>query len=287
VGRGLGELLTLPRVRVLPVGDDPLRGRRDHRRIREETRDRGGAARELRGDRGVIDDAVDRYRPGVSFGAAWKDRVVERSVERAAASHRDRRTYNSISLRALRPATRTVQAALELSHEGDTSLTVQQVIDRADVSLQTFYRHFPGKDDLMLAVIEEEVAQGAETYRKKALRLDDPTARVEAVVKGPFARSERSRLIPREHLRLLDTRARDVWAADAPCRNLLSEMISAAQDVGRFSGVDADDEADMITTLVLSRYHNLVLGAGRRSFAQEGAHIWAFCLAALSRGRPS
>jgi AcrR family transcriptional regulator len=203
----------------------------------------------------VIDDAESRHRSGVSFGAAWKDRVVERSVERAAASHRDRRTYNSISLRALRPATRTVQAALDLSHEGDTSFTVQQVIDRADVSLQTFYRHFQGKDDLMLAVIEEEVASGAETYRKKALRFDDPTAR-----------------------------ARDVWAADAPYRNLVSEMITAAQDSGCFGAVDADEEADMITTLVLSRYHSLVLGAEVRSFSREAAHIWAFCLAALDRG---
>jgi AcrR family transcriptional regulator len=234
----------------------------------------------------VIDDAESRHRSGVSFGAAWKDRVVERSVERAAASHRDRRTYNSISLRALRPATRTVQAALDLSHEGDTSFTVQQVIDRADVSLQTFYRHFQGKDDLMLAVIEEEVASGAETYRKKALRFDDPTARVEAVIKGPFARTERrtSRAIPREHLRLLDARARDVWAADAPYRNLVSEMITAAQDSGCFGAVDADEEADMITTLVLSRYHSLVLGAEVRSFSREAAHIWAFCLAALDRG---
>ncbi len=225
----------------------------------------------------------------VTFGAAWKDRVVQRSVQRAAASQRDRRSHDVIARRALRPATRIVQAALALSHEAETtSFTVQEAIDRADVSLQTFYRHFPSKDDLMLAVIEEEVAAGADGYRKKALRLDDPAARVEAVVKGPFARSERPSYatIPREHLRLLDTRASDVWAADAPYRDLLSEMIHAAQDAGQFSGVDADEEAEMIAVLVLSRFHNLVLGAQRRSFAQEGAHIWAFCHAALSRDRP-
>ena len=138
----------------------------------------------------------------------------------------------------------------------------------------------------MLAVIEEEVAGAAETYRERALRVDDPTARVQAVVKGPFVRSRRSssRSIPREHLRLLDTRALDVWAADAPYRNLLAEMISAAQGAGRFGGVNAEDEADMITTLVLSRYHNLVLGAGTRSFQREAASIWAFCHAAISRG---
>jgi AcrR family transcriptional regulator len=225
----------------------------------------------------------------MTSGAAWKDRVVERSVRRAESSPRDRRTYEAIARRALRPATRIVQASLELSHEADTtSFTVQEVIERADVSLQTFYRHFQSKDDLILAVIEEEVAAGAEGYRKKALRLDDPTARIEAIVKGPFTHSERpptSPTVPREHLRLLDTRASDVWAADAPYRDLLSEMIKAAQDAGRFVGVDANEEADMITTLVLSRFHNIVLGAQRRSYAREASHIWAFCLAALSRGR--
>lgn len=219
----------------------------------------------------------------------WKDRVVERSVQRAEASPGDRRTYDSIARRALRPATRIVQAALELSREADArSLTVQEVIERADVSLQTFYRHFQSKDDLILAVIEEEVAAGAEGYRKKALRLDDPVSRVEAIVKGPFSGMDRpssSSAVPREHLRLLDTRASDVWAADAPYRDLLSEMIKSAQASGRFVGVDADEEADMITTLVLNRFHSIVLGAQRRSYAREASHIWAFCLAALNRER--
>jgi TetR/AcrR family transcriptional regulator len=157
------------------------------------------------------------------------------------------------------------------------------------VALQTFYRHFVGKDDLILAVIEEEVASGAETYRKKILRLDDPVAKVEAVVKGPFSRGKRSSslTITREHLRLLETHAKEVWAADAPYRNLLAQTISLAQDAGRFKGVNADEEADMITTLVLSRYHDLVLGAGSRSFAREATHIWSFCLAALRRGNQS
>ena len=226
------------------------------------------------------------YPDAVNSGTTWMDRVVARSVERAAASPRDRRTPSSIAQRALRPATRIVQAATELSHQDDTaSFTVQDVIDRADVSLQTFYRHFGGKDDLILALIEEEVTRGAEGYRKRLARLDDPVARVESVIKGPFARGSRRDpgMVTREHIRLLDTHAREVWAADAPYRNLLAETIRAAQDAGEFLGVDADEEADMITTLVLSRFHQLVLGAESRSFAREAGHIWAFCLAALSR----
>jgi TetR/AcrR family transcriptional regulator len=223
----------------------------------------------------------------VSTEANWKARVIERSVERAAASPRDRRTYHSIAKRALRPTSIMVQAAIELSVEaGTASFTVQDVLERANVSLQTFYRHFRSKDDLLLAVIEESVRTATESFREKAMRLADPVARVGSVVKAPFISRRDTRLSPtitREHLRLLDGHAREVRGADDSYRELLTEAIVAAQEAGRFPGVDAIEEAEMIMTLVLSRYHNLVLGVETRSHAREASHIWAFCLAALSR----
>ena len=146
-------------------------------------------------------DSGASYPAPVSFGAAWKDRVVERSVERTAASARDRRTPASVARRALRPATRIVQAAIELAHEGETtSFTVQEVVDRAEVALQTFYRHFSSKDDLILAVIEEEVTQAASLYQKRALRLDDPVAQRRIDSKGPFL-TDRKTLFPYDHTR--------------------------------------------------------------------------------------
>lgn len=233
----------------------------------------------------IADD--QRYPVVVTTEANWKARVVERSVERAAASPRDRRTYNSIAKRALRPTSMMVQAAIELAREaGTASFTVQDVLVRANVSLQTFYRHFQSKDDLLLALIEESVRTSTEKYRENAIRLADPVARVASVVKAPFIGRRDTRLSPtitREHLRLLESHAREVRAADDSYRELLTETIVAAQEAGRFSGVDALEEADMIMTLVLSRYHNLVLAVETRSYAREAAHIWAFCLAALSR----
>jgi hypothetical protein len=37
-------------------------------------------------------------------------------------------------------------------------------------------------------------------------------------------------------------------------------------------------------SIVLSRYHNLVLGVVTHSFAREAEHVWSFCHAALCRG---
>jgi AcrR family transcriptional regulator len=219
----------------------------------------------------------------------WRARVVDRSVERAAASPGDRRTPESIARRALRPTTGMVKAAMELAEErGGASFTVQDVLLRAGVSLQTFYRHFPGKDELILAVIEESVCAQTASYRREIAGIEDPVARVEFIVKAPFLGGKRRSLSPmivREHLRLMEDHAREVRAADDSYREVLREAIEAAQAAHRFAGVDAAEESEMIMALVLTRYHNFVLGVVARSATKEAEHVWRFCLAALDRPR--
>jgi len=225
----------------------------------------------------------------VSDEARWKIRVIERSVERAAGSGGNRRAHESIAARALRPTARIVQSASELAQESTGApFTVREILGRAHVSLQTFYRHFGSKDDLLLAVIEESVTRSAERFRARAFSLDDPVARVEYVVKAPFASPPKgmSATITREHLRLLEDHAREVEAADDAYRRLLADTIRSAQEDGWFLGLEAEEEADTIMTLVLARYHGLVLGIASRSLADEAGQIWAFCQAALSRGGP-
>jgi len=218
----------------------------------------------------------------------WRERVVARSVQRAASSPRDRRSRDSIARRALRPTTKMVHVAVELAQErGLDSFTVQDVLKRADVSIQTFYRHFDSKDELLLAVLEEAVTAQAAEYRRRISQLRDPVARVEYVVKAPFlGRIDRrlSPLIVREHLHLMERYAREVRAADESYRELLREAIVDAQDAGHFKNVGAADEAELIMALVLTRYHNLLLRVVTRSASSEAEHLWEFCRAALTRG---
>lgn len=219
--------------------------------------------------------------------SAWQSRVIERSLGRAAASARDRRSPASVAKRALRPSAEIVQAAFELAEErGVAPFTVQDVLVRANVSLQTFYRHFSGKDELLLAVIEESVSARIAEFRQRVVRLRDPVARLERFVKGPFSRgadSPLSHLIVREHLRLMEDYAREVRAADDPYRELVKETIQEAQAVGRFPEIDAEQESETIMALVVARFHNLALGVLGHSAAKEGEHIWEFCLGALTR----
>jgi TetR/AcrR family transcriptional regulator len=227
------------------------------------------------------------YHQTMTSSRYWQDRVVARSLERAAASPGDRRSRESVARRALKPATKMVAAGTELLEEtSSSSFTVQDVVARADTSLQTFYRHFSTKDELLLAVLEEVVSTGTEVYRVRARRNRDPVAQLEIVVKGPFRASRsvgQARLIVREHLRLVENYPDEVRLADLPFKDLVADVIRAAQAIGRFPGIAADDEAELISDFVRVRFHGMTLGTARWSRAAEAEMVWKFCLGGLSR----
>src|SRR6202030_4731747 len=53
------------------------------------------------------------------------------------------------------PRARILDASYELfSQRGIRALGVNEVIERADVATATLYRHFPSKDELVLAFLE-------------------------------------------------------------------------------------------------------------------------------------
>src|SRR5918992_4466776 len=53
------------------------------------------------------------------------------------------------------PRERVLETAYELfSRRGIRAVGVDEVIDRAEVAKATLYRHFPSKDDLVLAFLE-------------------------------------------------------------------------------------------------------------------------------------
>ncbi len=71
-----------------------------------------------------------------------------------------------------------VEAARRLVDEKGDQFTTQELAREAGVALQTFYRHFPGKDQLLVAVIEDMIAENAERYAAAASHLSDPVARL-------------------------------------------------------------------------------------------------------------
>jgi len=74
---------------------------------------------------------------------SWKQRAVERSTRAA-------------KLRAEQRVQRFLDAAQAIiTDTGSTDFTVQDVVNRSSQSLRSFYQHFDGKHELLLALFED------------------------------------------------------------------------------------------------------------------------------------
>jgi AcrR family transcriptional regulator len=86
-------------------------------------------------------------------GPTWRRRAVSRSLDAARSREED-------------PAQQFLDAAFELiDAKGTTEFTIQEVIDRSNQSRLLFYRLFDGKDELLLALVEESVRDSIEDLR--------------------------------------------------------------------------------------------------------------------------
>ena len=68
--------------------------------------------------------------------------------------------------------------------EGVRSLSVAQVLDRAQLSTRAFYRHFDSKDGLVSAVFLEMARAETRRLKRKIAAAADPTAAVVAWIDG-------------------------------------------------------------------------------------------------------
>ena len=216
---------------------------------------------------------------GSAQSAAWETRALERSLAEA-------RTRSSARARSL------VDAARELTAEsGSTAWTVADVAARAGVALRTFYRQFGGKDELLLALFEEEASVGAEIVADAVEGHHDPLDRVRAYVVTLFGLvvtgSGYSSLLVREHLQLGDRHPGELRVALAPLVDLLADELAAAAAAGRIRPVDHDD-AVLVFSMILAHVHAAILfsstGAGA-DVDTAADRLWAFCRPALTDGR--
>ena len=153
--------------------------------------------------------------------ASW----AERAADRAPLVRRSRD-------RGVQQATSIVEAAERLIASNKASFTMQQLLKEAGIALQTFYRYFEGKDQLLLAVIENMVGKSCTEFRESARDLPDPVSRlrsyITSVVTSLDATGDNSsgpRFITTEHWRLFPLYPAEVTRATQPFSDLLLEEI--------------------------------------------------------------
>jgi AcrR family transcriptional regulator len=188
-------------------------------------------------------------------------------------------------------AERLVDAARARMWEtGVPAFTVSQVVADAGTSLKGFYRSFSGKDELLVALFEDDARRGAAALDAMVVGERMPGERLRVAVVGLFrfitvdGRLPYAAALVREHLRLAESRPEELRLVLTPFVDLFERELRAAQDAGAVRAGDARRDARTLFHLVLSHLHALICHQIEDTPAEVADGLWDFCAAAL---RPS
>jgi AcrR family transcriptional regulator len=82
---------------------------------------------------------------------------------------------------------RLVEAAREvMARRGTVDPTVAEILSQAKLSTNTFYRHFPTKDDLLLELVMDAGANTRSYLSHRIEGIEGPAARIAAWIEGMF-----------------------------------------------------------------------------------------------------
>ena len=223
-----------------------------------------------------VDDAQDENVRG------WRQRAVSRSLSAART-------------RAERRVQRLLDAAFELIDEKGTSdFTIQEVVDRSKQSLRGFYQCFDGKDELLFALLEENIRESIEDMREAVESESRPLERLRAFtirlhewcmpLGTQRKRGAHNRLPISEFSLQLAVKDPDRLAAVmAPVSRMLLELLDAAAAADAVQVADTRRAALLIQqTVMYSWLMNRLAAKNRADVSAEEA--WEFCLHGL-RGR--
>jgi AcrR family transcriptional regulator len=185
-----------------------------------------------------------------------------------------------------------VDAARRLVVVKGGAFTTQELVKEAGVALQTFYRYFAGKDELLLAVMEDMIAESCVVLEQQAEALTDPVDRLQFYITTAVhtvgvegTESAAARFVSTEHWRLHPLYPDELTQANRHYADLILGEIHAAADAGLLHPADPESDAWLITHLVTGVYHHYAFATTGESGEEIGQRLWAFCHAALGGAR--
>lgn len=181
-----------------------------------------------------------------------------------------------------------VDAARRLIGVKGSAFTTQELVKEAGIALQTFYRHFAGKDQLLLAVIEEMIAEACEAFEEGARDLPDPVARLRyylaMTMQSLDAEGDEAlgpRFITSEHWRLHQLFPDELARATQRFTDLVLRELRAAKEAGLLKPTNPERDAWFVSELVTAIYHHHAFAHTTESSSVVEESLWAFCLSAL------
>ena len=173
--------------------------------------------------------------------------------------------------------------------ERGENFTTQDLIKEADVALQTFYRHFGGKDQILLAVLADLIAGHCEALAAEAEHLDGPRraapllrrrARCTMLVANPGASG--ARFMTSQHWRLHQLYPEELADGDEAVRRSGPTGAREARPTPACCAPRSPErDAWLVNRLVMSVFHHYAFADDAEDAATIAEDVWPFCLAAV------
>jgi TetR/AcrR family transcriptional regulator len=208
--------------------------------------------------------------------APWAERAADRSP-----------TLQRSRARQIEQAKVIVDAARRLIAERGERFTTQELVKEAGVALQTFYRLFAGKDQLLLAVFEDLIAENCAQYEVAARELPDPVARLHVYVTAALHSLDHGdavvgpRFVTAEHWRLHQLFPEEMSRATQPFTDLVATQLELAAADGTLAPGDPQRAAWFVTKLVMAVFHHYAFADLPDDATAIRDDLWSFCLTAV------
>lgn len=186
----------------------------------------------------------------------WRQRAVQRfphAARERAESRSDRLMKSTIAI---------------MGETGGTDFTVQQVVSRSRTSIRAFYQHFGSKDELLLAVLEEIMAQSTQAWREEIAGVSS-TAALRLVIDRTGAQPQTStqeainRALTLYNQHLAETRPQDAARVLSPLHELIGDILSRGVAEKEFR---ADLDVEMLATIIM---HTMLSAVRLRALGGE------------------
>ena len=206
---------------------------------------------------------------------AWRQRAVERST-RAAKQRAEQRVQVFLD-----------SAQGLLAERGTTEFTVQEVVDRSKQSLRSFYQHFDGKHELLLALFEDALSTSAAEIREAVTAESDPLRRLRLAVQRLYAQShhdpgERRPLFSDFALQLMIKHPAQVATAHLPLLAVFTELVEQAAEAGAIPPGKPRRRASMVMQTVMFTAQSPGVPVGSHATPVTAEEVWQFCLGGIS-----
>jgi AcrR family transcriptional regulator len=212
-----------------------------------------------------------------AFSGSRVDRVVDRGLEARRAVAQDE-------------IERLVAAALRLiERSGSLDPKVSDILAEAGLSNQAFYRHFQGKHELLVAVLDEGIRGLADYLARRMKAATTPVESIREWIRGMAAQSRNpsgaaaTRPFALARGQLAESFGAEVIESQARMTAPLRGALEAAVASGDLPRVDPSADAEMLYLLLMGWVEARLI-EGRIPDESEVERLESFALAGLGRG---